>query len=128
MFPHKRSTFRLMQSPAPRDFSAADGAAAASTRFNGQRNGHAQPENPGERLLTARQWRDVSRFLQLTPRELQVARLLFLGHTREVIAAHLQVTSRTVRQYIERLHVKLKVQDRVGLVLRIVEVRDELSA
>lgn len=79
-------------------------------------------------MLSPEQWSEVADFLQLTPREWQVAVLLFEGKTRDSIARHLELSTRTVRQHLERLHVKLDVCDRVGLVLRIIRVRDELAA
>ena len=87
----------------------------------------ARSAHPGEGLLSPEQWVGVAEELELTPREWEVSVLLFEGKTRESIARRLQLSTRTVRKYLEQLHDKLSVNDRVGLVLRIVETRDFLT-
>lgn len=87
----------------------------------------APPSHPGQGLLSPQEWTAVAAELHLTPREYEVAQLLFEGATRDLIARRLELAARTVRQYLERLHEKLNVHERVGLVLRIVRVRDELA-
>ena len=88
-------------------------------------------DNPGIDLLTPEEWTDVARTLRFTPREWQVATLVFEGMTQAAIANQLKIRPRTVRQHLERLYKKVDVHDRVGLVLRVVQVhfrRDEISA
>jgi RNA polymerase sigma factor (sigma-70 family) len=86
-----------------------------------------QSENPGEHLISQRQWHQIAAALGLTPRERQVTQLLFEGLTREEIARKLHLKPRTVRQYLEQIHSKLNVRNRIGLVLRIIAVRDYLK-
>ena len=81
---------------------------------------------PGQALLTDRQWFEAGEALGLSSREQEVCRLLFEGNTRQEIADKLGIKSRTIRHHMEQLHDKLKVHNRVGVVLRIVEVRDGL--
>ena len=83
---------------------------------------------PGQALLTDRQWLEAGEALGLSIREQDVCRLLFEGNTRQEIADRLGIKSRTIRHHMEQLHEKLRVRNRVGVVLRIVEVRDELTA
>ena len=64
-------------------------------------------------------WTEIARSLALSPRELQIVRGAFDDHTECTIAADLNISSHTVHTYIERLHYKLAVCDRVELVLRI---------
>ena len=85
------------------------------------------PEAPGQELVSTDQWNKISLLLKLSGRELQVCRLLMDGHTRLSIAQQLGIKGRTVRQYLEQLHVKLRVSNRVGLVLRVIQVRDSLA-
>ena len=84
-------------------------------------------EPPGDQLMTSEQWKEVGIVLNLSRREMQVIRCLFAGITRDAIAVQLGIKSRTVRQYMERLHRKLHVSDRVSLVLRVIQVRDFLA-
>lgn len=86
-----------------------------------------KPEaHPGERLISRQEWPAISMDLRLTARESEVVVLLFQGRSCESIAHRLSIKSRTVRQFLEQVYRKLDVQDRVALVLRIVESRDKL--
>jgi len=90
-------------------------------------DGWKWPEQPGKNLISDAQWKKVSYILAMSEREQEVCRLLFEGITREEIAGQLDIKVRTVRHYLERLHVKLRVNNRVALVLRIIQVRDSLK-
>lgn len=100
----------------------------AATDVTDRQEALLSPDNPAEALLSPSQWTEVARSLRLTRREHQVAQLLFFGLTREQIADRLQLKPRTVRQYLEQLHDKLNVAGRIGVVLRIIAVRDRLAA
>lgn len=78
-------------------------------------------------MLTDAQWHLVGDNLNLTPREQEVCQLLFNIKTRDGIASALNITPRTVRQHMEQIHKKLHVNSRVGVVLRIIQMRDELG-
>jgi DNA-binding NarL/FixJ family response regulator len=71
-------------------------------------------------------WTEIADALHLTPREWEIVTLVFEGKTREAIANRLNVKVRTVRHHLERIYQKLDVNDKVGLVLRIIRVRDKL--
>ncbi len=83
-------------------------------------------KTPGQFLLSATEWVEIAEWLALTPREWEIAVLVFEGMKREAVARRLQISPRTVRQHMERLHQKLGVHDRVGLVLSLISVRDKL--
>lgn len=85
------------------------------------------PEEPGAVLIDDKQWIKIAYLLSISDRELEVCRFLFEGITREEIAEKMEIKVRTVRHYLERLHAKLRVSNRVALVLRIIQVRDALS-
>jgi DNA-binding NarL/FixJ family response regulator len=82
--------------------------------------------HPGNRLIEPEEWPGIANQLGLTTREWEVVIFLFRGHACAAIASNLSIGSRTVRQYLEQIYQKIDVQDRVELVLRIIEVRDEL--
>lgn len=84
-------------------------------------------EEPGTHLIYDTQWKKISYLLAISDREQEVCRLLFEGITREEIAERMDIKVRTVRHYLERLHTKLRVNNRVALVLRIIQVRDALK-
>ncbi len=78
-------------------------------------------------MLTQSQWTVTAETLRLTNRETQVCQKLFEGITRNQIADDLGIKPRTVRHYMEHIHEKLAVKNRVGVVLRIIQLRDELD-
>lgn len=84
-------------------------------------------EQPGTHLIHDTQWKKISYLLAISDREQEVCRLFFEGITREEIAERMDIKVRTVRHYLERLHAKLRVNNRVALVLRIIQVRDALK-
>jgi DNA-binding CsgD family transcriptional regulator len=84
-------------------------------------------EQPGKSLVGKDQWTKILEALEISEREGEVCRLLFEGLTREEIATKMDIKVRTVRHYLERLHTKLRVNNRVALVLRIVQVRDAIK-
>ena len=84
-------------------------------------------EQPGKQLISDLQWKKISCILAISEREEEVCRLLFEGITREEIAVKMDIKVRTVRHYLERLHTKLRVSNRVALVLRLIQVRDALK-
>ena len=79
-------------------------------------------DQPGKRLVAPDQWKKIAYILGISEREQEVCQLLFDGITREEIAEQMDIKVRTVRHYLERLHTKLRVNNRVALVLRIVPV------
>jgi len=92
------------------------------------------PADPAEDLLTSEEWISIGIALDLSTRELCVAILIFEGQTRANIARQLHkkdgqpVSPGTIRVYIDRLFQKLRVNDRVGFVQRIMRVHLRLSA
>lgn len=82
--------------------------------------------HPGSEMLTEMQWTISAKELRLTPRETEVCQELFQGNTRNAIAEHLKIKPRTVRHHMEAIHRKLAVSNRVGVVLRIIQVRDQI--
>ena len=85
-------------------------------------------DNPGKNLLTESEWNQVRQLAGFTNRESQVCYLLFQGLNRNEIGDRLGLKFSTVRQYVEQIHVKLRVRSRVGLVLRIIQIRDYLES
>ena len=84
-------------------------------------------QQTGQCQFSNQQWKAICHFLSLSDREEFVCRLLCDGHTRDAIAAAMGVTSRAVRHHMEQIHRKLEVHNRVGVVLRLIQVRDTIS-
>ena len=59
------------------------------------------------------------RLNELTPRELEVCREVAKGSSNKVIARHLHITERTVKEHLSRSFAKLGVKDRMQVMLLI---------
>jgi len=82
---------------------------------------------PGKTLICDVTWQRIAKLAEMSPREHQVCRLVFEGNTREEAAEALGISGRTVRHYLESVHIKLNVSGRVELVLRMIQLRDLLG-
>jgi DNA-binding NarL/FixJ family response regulator len=60
---------------------------------------------------------------RLTPRELEILRLLTQGHTNGEIGRELQVSVSTVKAHVEHIFAKLEVSDRTQAAVRALELR-----
>jgi DNA-binding CsgD family transcriptional regulator len=80
------------------------------------------PLDPCEDFLSHSDWKDIARVMRLTPRELQVARLLFEDNGRGSIARQLGCNLETARAHIDRIFEKLAVKSRLQFALRVVRV------
>ncbi|HUK82962.1 MAG TPA: helix-turn-helix transcriptional regulator [Verrucomicrobiae bacterium] len=81
----------------------------------------SQRQAAGSAIFTALAWTELGRSLELSPRELQIVRGVFDDRTEFAIAADIGISPHTVHTHFERLHHKLGVADRVGLVLRVIQ-------
>jgi len=72
-------------------------------------------------MIGEQAWAEIARSLRLSPRELQILRGIFDDHTEFAIAVDLAISPHTVHTYVDRLHHKLGVVDRVTLVLRVMD-------
>lgn len=84
-------------------------------------------EVPGKSLISEDEWKKIAAMAKLTERECQACRFVFEGNTRKEVAANMGISTRTVRHYLESIHSKLCVNGRVGIVLRLVQLRDLLA-
>jgi len=65
---------------------------------------------------------------QLTPQELQIARLVAEGKTNRDVAATLFVTPKTVEFHLTRVYRKLRIRSRSQLVRRLAENASDSGA
>ena len=95
--------------------------------FQVTRVNHLQNKSEEFNLITEPQWRKVAQELALSPQELRVCQFVFKCKTRQEMAEAMGIKDRTVRTYLEQIHIKLSVTTRVGIALRIVETRDAIA-
>jgi len=60
---------------------------------------------------------------QLSPRELEIARLIAQGHPNKTIAAVLEISSWTVNTYLRRMFAKLGVTSRAAMVAKLLRAQ-----
>lgn len=77
----------------------------------------------GERYLLVRMPRALGKGAPLSPRELEIVRMVAQGHPNKVIAALLNISSWTVCTHVRRIFAKLGVGSRAAMVARLLESR-----
>jgi DNA-binding NarL/FixJ family response regulator len=73
-------------------------------------------------IFTEDEWISLHKLLELPPRQRQVIRQLFDGHSDKQIADQIGIALPTVRSHLRRLYTRFDVQDRTELVLHVVRV------
>jgi DNA-binding CsgD family transcriptional regulator len=58
----------------------------------------------------------------LSPRELEIARAMARGATHKTVALELGISPETVRSHLRRIHEKLSVKNRAGLIAELAEI------
>lgn len=84
-------------------------------------NNPTQMERPAVSLLNDRQWQYLRRRFKITPRELEIAKLICLGLTNEEIANHLKISTGTVKVHVRNLYRKTWVENKILMLLRFIE-------
>jgi two-component system, NarL family, response regulator NreC len=95
----------VLEGRADDDLPAAIRAAAHGETFVSQPLGHAQRSHDPSPAKD-----------RLTPREVEVLRLIALGHTSVEVAQRLQISARTVETHRAHIHRKLGVKSRAEVV------------
>lgn len=70
---------------------------------------HHPPESAQKRELAERE------ATRLTPRELEVAKLVARGHTSQQIAEQLEISLRTVTSHLDHIYTRLEISSRAAL-------------
>lgn len=83
-------------------------------------NQSSGPDDPLPELFGADEWRRLAAELRLSLRQAQVARLICLGLSKEQMAKRLRVSEPTARLHVKKLFRKLRINDRVGVPVRLV--------
>jgi DNA-binding NarL/FixJ family response regulator len=78
-------------------------------------------------LLDAKQWSYLCRRYELTPREQQIAELVCQGLRNGKIATHLKIQPGTVKTHVRNIYRKVKVKNKISMLLRFVAEARDLS-
>lgn len=71
-------------------------------------------------MFSAEEWRALSARLRLSPRQAQVARLICRGQKNHELAEAIGIKLDTIRMHRRELFKKLKIDDRVGVPVRLI--------
>ena len=115
--------FQTAREPRPHRPALSDSAAAAKLR-SAVRDGKLCPDAVEAVLACAGQpaRRDVTeRLAGLTPREIEVLRLIAAGHTAKEAARQLEIAPKTADNHIQSLYSKIGVTTRAGAALYALE-------
>jgi len=73
---------------------------------------------PNFTLLDEKQWDYIQRRYRMSPRELQVARLVCRGFTNADVANELNVKQGTVKTHLRSIFSKVRARNKISLLLR----------
>ena len=92
----------------------------SKTNPNLQRN-NITLNPPAVTLLNKRQWKFLQQRYQMTPRELQIAKLICRGLDYKEIARSCDIKAGTVKAHIRNVYRKAWVHSKISMLLRFVE-------
>jgi len=78
-------------------------------------------EQPDIALLDEKQWRYIQRRYRISPRELEVAKLVCRGYVNGDIAERLNVKPGTVKTHLKSIFAKTHARNKITLLLRFME-------
>jgi DNA-binding NarL/FixJ family response regulator len=94
---------------------------ASRPEASGPEISKAEVTHPGAHLAGSGQSREVEQIASLTPREIEVLKLLSQGKTNPQIAQNLLVSRGTVKIHVQHIISKLGVSDRTQAAVRAIE-------
>ena len=72
-------------------------------------------------LLNDDHWSYIRRQYSMSPRELQVARLVCEGFNNDEIAVSLKITQGTIKTHIRNIYRRVRVKNKIEMLLRFVD-------
>lgn len=85
-------------------------------------------ERPKVALLGEAHWVCIQRQYHLSPRELDVAKLVCQGFNKEEIATDLKMKVGTVKTHIRNIYRRIRVSSKIEMLLKFVDTITKLSA
>jgi DNA-binding CsgD family transcriptional regulator len=78
-------------------------------------------QRPQVRILDDSQWLFVRKSFRMSPRELEIARLVCGGFNNEEIAMKLKIKSATVKTHLRNVYRRIHVQRKLDMLLKFLE-------
>ena len=83
------------------------------------------PGGDGDGFFSDKAWAGIANKLGLSQRQVEIARCVVADQKNQQIARRLDMSLNTVQTHMKRLHEKLAIKTRAGLVARIFSAHDE---
>lgn len=91
-----------------------------------------RPRQPARPLplapIEASTWAGVVKSLRLSPQQVRIVECLLRGMRDKDIAATLELREPTIRTYLKRIFQRVRVRDRIELVIRVFTVAQDIRA
>jgi DNA-binding NarL/FixJ family response regulator len=84
-------------------------------------NGDPDMERTRISLLNDEHWSYIRRQYSMSPRELQVARLVCEGFNNDEIADSLKITQGTIKTHIRNIYRRIRVKNKIEMLLKFVD-------
>jgi DNA-binding CsgD family transcriptional regulator len=100
------------------------------------KNGNSEPdfigndasyERPQVRILDDSQWLFVRKSFRMSPRELEIARLVCGGFNNDEIALKLKIKSATVKTHLRNVYRRIHVQRKLDMLLKFLDQVTKIS-
>lgn len=78
-------------------------------------------KHPGIELFEKKHWQYIQKRYYISPRELEVARLICCGLNNEQIAKDLRIKHGTVKTHIRNIYRRIHVNNKIEMLLRFIE-------
>ena len=85
-------------------------------------------ERPRITLLNEKHWLYIQRRYRMSPRELQVAKLVCQGFSNEEIAKDLKIKQGTVKTHLRNIYRRVRVKNKIAMLLTLVDQATKFSA
>lgn len=85
-------------------------------------------ERPRIALLNEKHWLHIQRRYHMSPRELQVAKLICQGFDNEEVAKDLKIRHGTVKTHIRNIYRRIRVRSKIAMLLKFIGDASRFSA
>jgi DNA-binding CsgD family transcriptional regulator len=84
-------------------------------------------QRPNFVLLDEEQWSYIQRHFHMSPRELQVAKLVCEGFSNGEIAKNLRIKQGTAKTHLRNIYRRIRVKNKISMLLKIVDQASKFS-
>ncbi len=85
-------------------------------------------QTPRVALLDEKHWLHIRQRYHMSPRELEIAKLICQGCNNEEIAGDLKITRGTVKTHVRNIYRRIRVRNKIAMLLKFVENAIKFSA